>query len=364
MQQESVPASSKDESAIPVLIVAYRNAADVKACLEAIGRMDQSPPMDVFICENGGRDAFDRLVASLTGPGGPCEADLAPPMVASPRFVQVTQLCLRAVASARPIRVHIGEAIDNLGYAGGVNAFLEPLLRTSGWPGVWVLNPDTEPAPAALGELVRYAAAHERGMVGSRLRPRESADIVITRGLAWSKWRAGTRLVDRLASASVEPDPEQVDLRLDAPSGASMYVTRDCIARIGVMDERYFLYFEDLDWGLRAKRNGPVGYAHRSIVVHDGGTTIGSASSWRQRSQLSVYLDFRNRLAFVRRYYPNWLAWTILIEVLEIANLARLFAFGNVGAAARGLSAGLRGASGRPNEIVRAHLMSTRERTP
>ena len=36
---------------------------------------------------------------------------------------------------------------------------------------------------------------------------------------------------------------------MDSPTGPSMYVTRDCIERIGLMDESFFLYWEEVDWG-------------------------------------------------------------------------------------------------------------------
>ena len=63
----------------------------------------------------------------------------------------------------RVVWVHVGEACENLGYAGGVNAYLEPLLAIAEWPGVWILNPDTEPEPDALRELVQYAVKHRPG---------------------------------------------------------------------------------------------------------------------------------------------------------------------------------------------------------
>src|SRR6185437_6752591 len=108
------------------------------------------------------------------------------------------------------------------------------------------------------------AESRGRGMIGSRLVSQDRPDLMQTRGLAWRKWRAATMAVDYLAPAT-EPPAEEIECRLDAPSGASVYVTRDCLRRVGLMDERYFLYFEDLDWGLRAKQFGPIGYAHRSI---------------------------------------------------------------------------------------------------
>ena len=169
------------------------------------------------------------------------------------------------------------------------------MLDLMGWSGIWILNPDTEPEPQALSELLRYAEANHRNMVGSRITPRLRLDLVHNRGLAWRKWRALTLPVDLHTPAVVNPPSEDVDRRLDLPSGASLYVTRRCIERIGLMDERYFLYFEDLDWGLRAKKHGAIGYAHRSVVVHEGGTSIGTSISRRDQSPLAIYLDFRNR---------------------------------------------------------------------
>jgi GT2 family glycosyltransferase len=135
---------------------------------------------------------------------------------------------------------------------------------------------------------------------------------------------------------------------LDSPSGASLYATREAIERIGVMDERYFLYFEDLEWGCRAKREGRVGYAHRSIVVHKGGTTIGSAARRKDRSALSVYLSSRNAILFVKDYYPAWLPWTVVMQCVHIGAFALAGSFRNVTASFRGLAAGLASEIGKP----------------
>jgi GT2 family glycosyltransferase len=272
----------------------------------------------------------------------------------------MTRLQLHIREMAATVFVHVGEASANLGFAGGVNAWLRPLLKQSGWSGIWVLNPDTEPAPGALKELVLYANLHRRDMVGSRLVARHAPEVVQARGLAWRKWRGATMLVDLHMPVNSSPPPDSVDRRLDAPSGASMYVTRDCLSRIGLMDQRYFLYFEDLDWGMRAKRQGKIGYADHSVVTHDGGTTIGSAMTRRQQSPLATYLNFRNRLLFVRSHGVGWLAWTIIIEFAEILDLARLRAFRNMVVAAQGMVAGLMGRSGRPDHIIRAHRAPVR----
>lgn len=332
--------------AIPVLIVAFRNAPDVSRCLRALARLAATPAFAVFVCENGGAAAYDAMLAALTAPDGPCAFEVAtePP----PRLCRATRLLLRR-DGAPPVRVHVGEARGNLGYAGGVNAWMAA-LRTGqeAWPGIWILNPDTEPAPDALAALVAHAEATGRGLVGSQLVALGHPETPVACGLAWRRLRAATRNV-------CDRDPERVQRRMQAPSGASVFATRACLQRIGPMWEDYFLYFEDLDWGVQAGRTCGVGYEPRSVVAHDFGTTIGSATSRRRQSPLSVYLDFRNRLLFVRRNFPGWTVWTAFVEVLESAEYCRVLAWRNAGAALRGLVAGVRGQGGRPDAMLARH---------
>jgi N-acetylglucosaminyl-diphospho-decaprenol L-rhamnosyltransferase len=134
-----------------------------------------------------------------------------------------------------------------------------------------------------------------------------------------------------------------------------MYVTRACIERIGLMDERYFLFFEDLEWGIRAKTHFGIGYAHRSVVVHTGGTTTGSSNNTWQQSPLSIYLEYRNSILFVRSYFVNWLPWTVMLQFARVVFKAPTYGIGNVLTALRGIAAGVRGQSGRPNDLLQNH---------
>jgi peptidoglycan/xylan/chitin deacetylase (PgdA/CDA1 family) len=188
-------------------------------------------------------------------------------------------------------------------------------------------------------------------MVGSRIVSSAQHEIVLTRGLRWRRVTGSTKAVDRLAPAAVEPNPEELEARLHAPSGVSMYVTRPCLDKIGLMDERYFLYFEDLDWGYRARNSCGIGCANMSIVPHHHGTTIGSASTRSAASELSIYLEFRNRLHFVRQHHRSWLAWTTLILVARSFEYCAVGAFKNTRAALGGLSAGIVGETGRPDGL-------------
>jgi GT2 family glycosyltransferase len=215
-----------------------------------------------------------------------------------------------------------------------------------------VLNPDTEPEPEALPELVNYARKFDKGMVGSRIMYMDNPNIVGSRGLTWSRWGARTIGVDILAPTIPEPDRLDVERRIDSPHGSSFYITRPCIEKIGLLDESYFLFFEDLDWGIRAKKACGLGYAYHSVVPHAGGTTIGSAISRKTRSELSVYLGFRNCLLFVRRQYPGWYAWSVVMVLARTAEFLAVGAFSNFRAALAGWFAGVRGETGRPDRLM------------
>jgi N-acetylglucosaminyl-diphospho-decaprenol L-rhamnosyltransferase len=341
---------------IAVIIVGFRNAADIAACLRALARAKKEPTFEVFIAENGGHAAMDALITVLPAAGGPCrsvsESDLP---IDAPMIVRRRLFRLVGADETDGSRVHVAEMAENLGYAGGINVWLRPLLQIPGWQGVWILNPDTEPTPSALAELVDYSVRRGKGMVGSCLTPSGHPDLVHSRGLAWRKLAAKAWAVDYQTPIAPAPNPDDVEARLTAPSGASVYVTRHLIEQIGLMDERYFLYFEDLEWGYRAKNAGGVGYAHSSVVPHTGGTTIGTSRTRATLSPLAVYLEVRNRILFVRDKYPAWLPWTVVMQIFHIASFGAVGAFKNMLVGLQGLVAGILGEVGRPDWMLRDH---------
>lgn len=339
---------SLSDVGVLVVTVGYRNAEDVATCLGALSRLQPAPSFAVLVCENGGPSAFDRLLEALTSGNGPCCGDAAQTQLEASRFLRARQLRLKGVREAAVI---VAEAKENLGYAGGINAWLKILATIPDWQGVWIVNPDAAPHPDALSELIACAKARNKGMVGSRVMFGENTEVVDSRGLKWRKWLASTRGVDLGAPASVTPDPADVESRIDSPSGASFYVTRACIEKIGLMDERFFLYFEDLDWGLRAKSACGVSYAFGSVVPHEGGSTIGSGRDRVSRSRLSVYLDFRNRLLFARRHFPAWYPWTIAVSAARACEFLLVGKIVIFRAALSGVIAGVKGETGRPDHL-------------
>jgi N-acetylglucosaminyl-diphospho-decaprenol L-rhamnosyltransferase len=335
-----------DHVRVAILIVGFRNAGDVQACLTALSAATADPRFDIFVCENGGAGAFHELHDALIGPQGPCivgSDDLPDARVSAGRFVAVKGLALKD----RPSRVWLGCAAQNLGYAGGINVWLDRLLTIPDWDGVWILNPDAEPEPDALRALVDRAVTGGKGMVGSTIVPSVGGRVHCRAGHRWRKLRTSLALIGLGEPIDGAVDLEAIEADLDCIAGGSMYVTRACLEKIGLMDERFFLFYEDADWSLRAKKHG-LGYAPDSIVPHKGGTTIGSARLRAERSRLSVYLAGRNHLHFVRMHWRRYLPIAMLLGCAEATSYLLALSPGNFKAAIGGLLAGMKGETGRP----------------
>lgn len=331
---------------VAVIIVGFRNSGDIVQCFKALADVT-SPSFDVFICENGGRASYQQLVDSLMG--GSCglrELASADVRGEGARFIASRYLRF----PSRPSRVLIGCATDNLGYAGGINAWLRELIHVGGWKGIWILNPDTEPAPDALAALVSRAEQGDKGMVGSTILETNDCGVVRFRGgLHWQRFVARTTAIGLNERIGDPFDLSAVEDAMDSPSGASMYVTRECIEKIGLMDESFFLFDEDLDWGVRAKKLGVrLGYASESIVVHRGGTTTGS-SGGSAMSRLAVYLQHRNTIRLVRRHFPWSLPTRIAVSGLYALRFLANSSPGNFFAVLQGVAAGLKGETGQPS---------------
>lgn len=346
--------ATRDIAEVAVLIVGYNNPGDIAQCFAALSRAAPSPCFDIFVCENGGRQAYLGLIRRLVEETGCCVvaegADAQGEPLTAP-FLATQRLKL----VSRPANVVVGCANDNLGYAGGINAWLRQLTDRDGWKGVWILNPDAEPTPGALSALVARAEAGGKGMVGSTILEAGSEKVVRFRGgLHWQKLAARSVAIGLAEQLDAPIDLAAIERAMDSPSGASMYVTRRCIEQIGLMDESYFLFFEDLDWGVRAKKLG-LGYASASIVAHQRGTTTGSAGRSAALSRLSVYLQHRNAIHFVRRHYP----WTLPVRIAASTFYAARFlvhsAPSSCVAALEGMIAGIRGETGPPKWYRNPH---------
>jgi GT2 family glycosyltransferase len=120
------------------------------------------------------------------------------------------------------------------------------------------------------------------------------------------------------------PTQAWVEHRLRYIVGASMLVSRRFVESVGLMNEQYFLYFEEIDWATRARGLFRLGYAPLSLVFHKTGATIGTAARPIFQSEMADYWGTRNRIVFTRKYFlyalPSVYFFVLCSALLRLVN--------------------------------------------
>jgi GT2 family glycosyltransferase len=344
-ERDRAKSGSDTGTRVVVILVTYKNGADAKACLASLERSTYRN-FEVHICENGGRDAFRDLTAQF---GREAVLQDAPGQRDLSRILETW----RGVLPDGGQTLFLHSAAGNLGYAGAINAILSELAPDPAWSAVWILNPDTTVHPRALEAALDRAGTGRYGIVGSRLVLEETGEVQLYGGL-WRRWMGRGYNIGLGAPADAAADVTAIESAMHYVSGAAMLVSRQFIESVGPMDESYFLYCEEVDWCLR-RREFALGYAHESIVYHTHGTTTGASLEHGSRSELSVYLEERNKLLLTRRHFPSIYPAVLAVTFLLTAQYLSKRQVSSFKVALAGWLAGVRGEQGIPPRFRETH---------
>ena len=170
----------------------------------------------------------------------------------------------------------------------------------------WLLNPDTEVQPGATQALLDSLTRNPRCIVGSRLMDRDGTPQCSTFNFPSlvSEMCSGFQLgiLDRLLSShTVWQDVPEYECQVDWLAGASLMFTASVFEQIGLMDEEYFLYFEEVDYLLHAKLHGvPCRYVPGSEVFHEVGAATGISDERKEQPRKPSYW-FESRTRYFRK---------------------------------------------------------------
>jgi len=201
----------------------------------------------------------------------------------------------------------------NGGFAYGNNAAIRPVMQSTNPPPYFLLlNPDTIVRPRGIKELVEFMDQHpEVGIAGSRLEdpdgtPQHSAFRFHS---VFSELDYGLRLgvVSKLLEKWwVAPPISDQCCQTDWVAGASMIVRREVFEAVGLMDEDYFMYYEEMDFCLQANKAGwSCWYVPQSRVVHLVGQSSGVTDTKRTPKRLPQYWFDSRRRYFLKNH--GWL---------------------------------------------------------
>lgn len=217
---------------------------------------------------------------------------------------------------------------SNKGFTGGNNMGIYYAVEHYNSDYVLLLNNDTTVDPNFLKEMVRMAEADSNiGMVGSKIyftkgrefhaesyHKSELGNILWYAGgsIDWNHIAASHRGVDEVDLGQFENQTES-----DFVTGCSMLVKREVLEKVGTFDKRFFLYFEDVDWSVRAQKAGyTIAFCPTSIVYHKNAGSSGGAGS-----SIHQYYQTRNRLLFAFKHGT----WKEIIIALRLAVSYLLF---------------------------------------
>lgn len=200
------------------------------------------------------------------------------------------------------------QARTDIGFAGGNNAGSRYALKKDDGEYVWLLNNDTTLDFDALRFLIEkdaeYKSKNEKvGIIGSKLRWYRWPEKINAIGgmmnvlTSWS-YHLGIREEDR-------GQYDRDDVKFDYVYGASLFIRNEFLENVGLMNEVYYAYFEEIDWEIRGKRkNWKHGFAYKSVIYHKQGVTTGKEIKSKIRPLFFMCCKYRGWMLFYQLYYP------------------------------------------------------------
>ena len=192
---------------------------------------------------------------------------------------------------------------SNVGFARASNAG----LGGSRGRMLLLLNPDTEVVGDALVQMAKFLDAHPKvAAVGPSLaypdgRPQHAAFRFPTLLMTFlDLFPLHHRLLDSAINGRYKTPPDLRPFPIDHPLGAAIMIRREALEDIGLLDESFFMYCEEVDWSIRARRLGWEIYQIPSArVVHHSGQ-----STQQFREEMMVEL-WRSRYLLYNKHYPK-----------------------------------------------------------
>ena len=316
-----------------ILLLNWNAWRDTLACLESL-LPDVARGARIVLCDNASSDNSRQHIASwaagrlsaLSAQRARLER-LQRHALPRPRVQSLDRAQAEAGRAAADAQLILIDNGANLGFAAGNNVGLRFALKQADMSHVWLLNNDTLVEPDCLLRMCRRLESHPRPAVcGAIIHFFDKPQVIQCIGGNRFDIRSGRarQSAGRYLHEERLPALSDIEQSLDYLSGCCMLLPRAFLDEVGLMNEDYFLYYEEVDWFTRAQRRFDLLVAGGARLYHREGGSIGSRSWRRGPSVLSDLHMFRSRQRFMRRYYPQWLWRCNLSNAMDIVKrLAR-----------------------------------------
>lgn len=292
---------------VDIILINYNGADDTIECIESLWKMNFQD-FRIIVIENGSTDnSVSQLSAFISLHDGVVEkvgTDDEPK--SETRLIGLISEVNKGFAAGNNIGIHYSMASSESGY-------------------IWLLNNDTTVDPQALHELVN-AYSHRKacpednpGILGSKILLYHNRNQIQALGGHFNPYRVKVKLTGML-----EKDEGQYDQpieNLDMVLGASMFVDKEFVRKVGMLNEKYFLYNEELDWSYRAKQQGLNTICQTSSIVYhkQGASTKNKLRG--SKSEFAMYHMFASLIKFYQAYYPRLILRARLIILMKLVRM-------------------------------------------
>jgi len=307
---------------IAIVLLNYNSWSDTIECLESVLKLDYDN-FKIYLVDNSNDNiSWDKI--NDWAKGNIPINDSSYPDLVNP--IEKKPLKFSAYLEGEPIDesgqdLILIRAKQNNGFAAGNNIALKQVIKQDVYDYVWLLNNDTVVPKNSLKSLTNHLNSSKAkiGILGSALVYYSNPPILQGIGGNYNKWFGTSKPINNGKNIN----NIKTHSKIDYPIGAAMFVTKQFLKDVGLLNEEYFLYYEEMDWVLRGRKYGyKVDYSSHSVVYHKVGASIGTGKAL-ERSEFSDYYSLKNRIKFVKKYYPLFLPTTYLGFLIVIFNRLR-----------------------------------------
>ncbi len=208
------------------------------------------------------------------------------------------------------------KAKKNRGYSAGNNIGIR-FAKINGYDFIWILNNDTEVKKDSLKKFIKCAINSEKN-VGLWGNPIYYYGTNFLQGIGgkFNKFIAQGGTVG-YKEKDLKKACRKIN-KVDYPIGASMLLSKNFIEEVGMLNETYFLFFEEMDLVIRAKNMGwKFKICCDSIIYHKENVTV------KKIGDFADFVRIKNRLIFTKRYFPCYLPFVYSSLIFAIFNRIR-----------------------------------------
>lgn len=301
-----------------IVLVNYTKYKDTIECLESILKLSYTN-FQVILIDNSPDDISEKQITNWLN-GNYHDIDTSYPELIYPlapkplSYSCWDELQFAGLSSAVSERILYIKA-QNRGFAAANNLAFGYILKYGAQSEfVWVLNNDTVVDRNALQYLVDFykTPSHSGYLLGSKLYFYHQKNVLQAVAGRYNKWLGSTYHI-----GEGEIDTGQYDnYTLGKDNyiiGASIFLQVAYLNKVGLMNEEYFLYYEELDWMQRGAKYGyKASIQPAAIIYHKEGVSIRDNN---KKNLLSDYYSIVNRLKFTRQWYPRC-TFTVMLGIV------------------------------------------------